>query len=672
MATILDLESEQERETIFRMSFGELCADARMRAFGVDYARVRTAAGGDLFVTPYGWPHLRSLLPENWYANQWFVQAGERQAGATGHVYRVPSRLVQGIDLLVKFSRVGQEVPLQLATSFPEGAVPPDQADARFNSPWEEFGLVMELRRGDYGPPVTLRAQRPLAIYAPPEQFDLWRLGRSACRFDLHQRQLAEDQEDRENACDLDIRRDYVLLYSWIKGIDAEQAFLRGWVPEAELKALTHRVIGELETKGFRVLDNKPKHFIVRQPQRGGPVLRRAGQIAYGLVDFELLQRTAEYQRQFHFVQRARYWALQNHRLDAPAAPLPAHLRPMRIFGVPYLYGTAPNGGGLWTVGNVPEVFDYFLPDRWRRTPRVKLALTHEVYRTRTRDHIHIIYRRSRVGERPAADPFYPQGKRVRAFGHNSPFEEAAIAEYLRAVGLPTIYPRAVYRTGHESIRAIYLRDESRYLSHARFVTPGPDPQPVLSPRHDYYTIWGEFRGVDPHRAYRPVGHWGFIDVRKALDDQLISPEEHNTVIGSARARLGRFGLTHKVLEEYELLLLFDEEGRLRRDPAGAFETLLCMDALTAHDFALLDEATYRRLIERTRSRLSAVGCEALNLSGNHLLLAMIPDGVLRTDAEGEVEITICNFEMIACPAILVPGGETPTPGRESASPRDA
>jgi hypothetical protein len=328
----------------------------------------------------------------------------------------------------------------------------------------------------------------------------------------------------------------------------------------------------------------------------------------------------------------------------------------MTIFGVPYLYGTTPNGGGLWTVGNVPEVFDYFLPDRWRRTPRVKLSLTHEVYRTRTRDHIHIVYRRSRVGERPPADPFYEQGKRIRAYGHNSPFEEAALAEYLRNVGIPTIYPRAIYRTGHESIRAVYLRDERRYLSHARFVTPGPDPQPALSPRHDYYIIWGEFRGVDAQRAYRPVGHWGFIDLRKALDDELISAAEHNAVIARARERLGRFGLTHKVLEEYELLLLFDEQGRFRREAHGDFETLLCMDVLSAHDFNLIDEATYRRLIERTRSRLSAVGCEALNLSGNHLLLAMTPDGVLRTDAEGQVEITVCNFELIVCPSVLAEG----------------
>ena len=50
------------------------------------------------------------------------------------------------------------------------------------------------------------------------------------------------------------------------------------------------RVIRELADKGFRVLDNKPGHVILRR-RRDGTLLQRHGALAYVLVDFELLQR---------------------------------------------------------------------------------------------------------------------------------------------------------------------------------------------------------------------------------------------------------------------------------------------------------------------------------------------------------------------------------------------
>ena len=57
-------------------------------------------------------------------------------------------------------------------------------------------------------------------------------------------------------------------------------------------------------------------------------------------------------------------------------ADFPEHLHAMRIFGVDYVYGdTASTGGKLWVVGHDPLLFDYFLPERWRRTP-AKACLT--------------------------------------------------------------------------------------------------------------------------------------------------------------------------------------------------------------------------------------------------------------------------------------------------------
>ena len=46
---------------------------------------------GDLYLTEYGVPHYRHLLPENWYEPAWFEAKRVRLVG-TGTVYRVPTR----------------------------------------------------------------------------------------------------------------------------------------------------------------------------------------------------------------------------------------------------------------------------------------------------------------------------------------------------------------------------------------------------------------------------------------------------------------------------------------------------------------------------------------------------------------------------------------------------
>jgi len=43
-------------------------------------------------------------------------------------------------------------------------------------------------------------------------------------------------------------------------------------------------------------------------------------------------------------------------------------------------------GGLLWVVGHDPELFNYFLPERWRRTPRWCLSEKRGVFHTRTKD----------------------------------------------------------------------------------------------------------------------------------------------------------------------------------------------------------------------------------------------------------------------------------------------
>ena len=637
------------RDPLLRARFDDLPAGMIVRAFGVDYAHLRPRQGGDLYVTRLGWRHAAGLDPACWYAERQYAQRGVRLPGSGGHAYHFETRLADGrpSGLVIKFSRMAQDVPVVIETSFPEAVPEEVLAQARFNSPLEEFGLVMELRQGAYGPrDLRIRTQRPLAIYVPPEEFDLWELGRSTSSFQVHRSLLAEEQDPGVKAIELDIRRIYVLLYGWIDGLDAEACFDAGDLSSEEFHALTPRVMRELGGKGFHVLDTKPKHFILRHRRRDGRILRRGGgELVYGLVDFELLQRTPGHQRLVTVARREAYWHLQSRppQLETPAVP--SHLLPVSIFGVDYIFGVAPDGGRVWVVGREPALFDYFLPDRWRRTPRVKLSAGNEVYRTRTRDHIDVVYRRSRVGLRPRVDPLAAAGKRIREAGYNSPFEEVAIAERLRQMGIPTTYPRAVYRTGHESLKAARLRDPRRIADHADVRTPGAEPGPVLAAQYDYYVIWDTYRGLDPLREAGPGAIGGVVGLDRARDDGLVTPQEMAEILERTRARLQCTGLPVEDIADDEFVVRVEAGGVARRD--GEVEVVLGLDALTAYDYGLLGEEPYLALMARMDERLRAVDCEKLDPNGHHRLLPMDPDGRFEKDASGDFHVTLCNFALI-------------------------
>jgi len=629
--------------------FDRLPPESLVRAFGVDYYHVVPPEGGDLYVTPFGFPQISQLMPANWYLDEWYAKEGEKLRGSTGHVYHVLSRPVQGkrADLVVKFSRVAQYVPLIVETSFAEDFDPEAIAAARFNSPMEEFGLVMELRRGLFGPPhVRILTQRPLAIYAPPEEFKLWQLGRNTSSFHSHRRFLEQDQEDAVKAIELDIKRKYVLLYSWIKGRDAEQFHDAGIVSESELHELTNRVASELRRKGFRVLDNKPKHFILRQGRKNGSPMRRdGGELIYGLVDFELLQRTPEHQRQFKTMQQERYHALHIDRHTYRPIPISSQLKPTSIFGVNYLYGTVQDGGHLWVVGRNPSLFDFFVPDRWRRTPRVKLSPLSEVYRTHTRDNIEVVYKRSRVGFPPRHDPLTEEGKRVRSHGYNSPFEEVVIAERLREMEIPTTSPLAIYRTGHASTKSRFRRDDRRFADHADLFAPGTPAMPILQPDYDYYTLWDYFRGFGPDSdAVEAVG----IDLEQAVASDLIGTDVRDAILGRMHRMLARLGLEQDQFEESEVSVykkVGDDVPCL--DARGEVYATFSVDALTAFEIGLLPETTYKSALHALNTRLHAADAEKLDTKGNHLLLSFDLDGEPRRDPDGELRCALCTFEFV-------------------------
>lgn len=544
----------------------------RIELLGVGYAHLKTSDGGDLYLTKHGQPLWEYLLPENWYARDWFEANRERLVG-TSTVYKVPTRKIRGtgLHLVVKWSRVGEDVPLDTMTIT-------KFINAEFNSPFEEFSLLMELRAGEMGPPgIRIRTQMPLAIYVPSERLQLWQTGRSESRIAA---KLA-----RHPGVELDILRQYVVLYGWIKGLDITELAER-WRfglegRETLFARATSLVRHELELKGYYMVDLKPQHVIVRQRPDGSLLRDRNGQMVYALVDYELLERTPEHEQAVRSVQRQVYLKHMARRFEvASSKPLPAHLKAANVLGVDYIFGHAESTGGLlWVVGKDPDLFNYFLPERWRRTPKESLSTTGQVFKTRTKDDINLVWRVSHIGDRPGRADGGKRAQAISAHGYNSPFEEFTSALALARTGVRTIYPRAIYMTGHKAGAGRSIADHRRYETFASLRTP--DGQPAVSKDHEYITVWGFWNGPDEVLAVRDGPYYRGINAEQACREKLIS------------------------------------------------------------------EVTLTELLKRARNRLRRAGFEDLNLKADHLLISFKPDNQMVTDTFGKPDFRLCNFELV-------------------------
>lgn len=535
---------------------------------GVRYAHLKTPEGGDLYLTEYGQRFWQQLLPENWLAPDWFEANRERLMG-TSAVYRVPTRRVRGIglDLVVKWSRVGEEVPMDTLTlnKF---------MHAEFNSPFEEVALLMELRASRLGPPqLRVRTQRPLGIYVPPERLQRWQTGRSESRIAA---KLA-----RHPGVELDILRQYVVLYGWVKGLDLTEV-ARRWgfdqdAREVFFNSATKLVNEDLELKGYRMVDMKPAHIIVRLAPDGQSLLRdRRGRLLYAVVDYELLERTPEHEQAVRSHQRQYYLQHMAHRFEVSGhRPLPPHLQRTRLLGVDYIFGHAESTGGLvWVVGHDPDLFNYFLPERWRRTPSRRLSTTGQVFYTFSKDNIHLVWRVSRLGDSPWVSGQPDRTAAILRHGYNSPFEEFAYALALSRAGVPTVYPRAIYMTGHWAGPSRPIADPRRYelLAHLRT----PDGHPAVAPDHEYITIWGFWNGPDEMLAVRDGQFYRSVDAQQAADEGLISAQTMAELVAYARQRLRECGFEHLNLKPDHLLLSVRADQTLVLDRSGRPEFRLC------------------------------------------------------------------------------------------------
>jgi len=534
---------------------------------GVDYVHVKTRDGGDLYLTRFGAPYWQNLLPENWYAPEWFETKRQRLEG-TSTVYKVPTRRVNGVtlSLVAKWSRVGEGVPLDTLTfnKF---------IHAEFNSPFEEFSLLMELRKGEAGPPgIRLRTQKPLAIYMPSERLQLWQTGRSEDKI--------RAKVVRHPGVEIDILRQYVVLYGWVKGLDAVESAEYLELHDQEraefLARITCLATHELWQKGYRVIDMKPAHVILRSGRDRSLLRDRNGQLAYALVDYELLERTPEHEQSVRSANRQIYLKHMARRFEADAAkPLPAHLHATNVMGVDYVFGRAESTGGLlWVVGKDPDLFNYFLPERWRRTPKKKLSSHNQVFTTFTKDNINLVWRVSRMGEPPWLTHPESSQEAVREHGFNSPFEEFAYALELSRHGVKTIYPRAIYMTGSKREPGHPAADERRFIELAQLLTP--EGEPVLRKGCNYITVWGYWNGPDELLAAQDDCHYTAMNAKHACADHLISVPVMEELLRAKAGKLAQCGLEDLNLKPDHLLISFDARQELVLDAAGKPEVRLC------------------------------------------------------------------------------------------------
>ena len=150
--------------------FDDVPPEFRRRVYRVPYVQLDDSSGGRLWVTRQGWPLVSHLDPANWFLDEQYRERGQRLSGGSGAVYRVPTsgNVARGIDLVVKFSRMGQDVPLQVSSQFPHD-VPRHVIDsAVFNDPLQEFGVLDALRSSRFGPPeLRILTKRPWRSIRP-------------------------------------------------------------------------------------------------------------------------------------------------------------------------------------------------------------------------------------------------------------------------------------------------------------------------------------------------------------------------------------------------------------------------------------------------------------------------------------------------------------------------
>ncbi|MGA1823374.1 MAG: hypothetical protein ACMUIP_01835 [bacterium] len=535
-----------------------------LKIFGLEYAHLRLGNEDDLYVTRFGLPFIENLHPKNFLTDKtWFDQNSTRLSG-TSCLYKVTTKEVDGKqkEIVMKWNRMGQEIPGEYDDYCSE-----ELAYAEFNSPFEEFSLVMELRNALYSSGKKIIIQTPLAIYVPAKAVELWKSGRKEYKM--------RSKIDSHKEIELDMLRSYAVIYGWIKGLDAVQACKEGILDEKYMSLLTLDSESRLEKSGFIVRDSKPHHIIV-MPKDRDLAKDKNKNILYALVDFELLERTPEREEIVKKDKRAEYLKRQKDRFSITIPEkFPSHLHYVNIFGVDYAYGHVESTKGrLWVVGRDPNLFEYFLPEKWEQIQKTKISVYEEMYYTLTKDNIHLAWKISKVGLQPDMDPFRAEEKKILEYGYNSPFEEVAIAVELSRKGIASIYPRAIYMTSNKSYISDSFFDNSRYESHKDILNP--DGTPILRYDRDYIIIWGYWNGPDERLVAKDGDFYEGINVLRAYRKGIITQAQYFELLQRAKEELYKVDIEDLNLRGNHLLISVDSTGTLISDTQGRIELRVC------------------------------------------------------------------------------------------------
>src|SRR5574340_1232601 len=125
---------------------------------------------------------------------------------------------------------------------------------------------------------------------------------------------------------DLDILKQYKLIYEWIKGKNLIEVFELINVDSSELlshlKKINYKGIGDLNKKGYLVADMKPEHIIISEENTErikeigsaqdidapGKQIELLYQLLndgnYSVIDYELLSRTPQYEEAVKSLRR--------------------------------------------------------------------------------------------------------------------------------------------------------------------------------------------------------------------------------------------------------------------------------------------------------------------------------------------------------------------------------
>jgi hypothetical protein len=372
----------------------------------------------------------------------------------------------------------------------------------------------------------------------------------------------------------IDIDRNYAVIYRWIKGINIVEAYKRGVVRQQDIGELTEKAEIEMRDNGFIIADHKAEHLIVKLVDTN--VLRdNNGNIMYGYVDYELLERTPEREKIRRQTRRSEYLKHMRNRFSEHVNTEPS-LQKMNIFDVPYLYSEVPSSKGrLWVVGNDPFLFDYFLPEKWRHVNRTRLSKYHDIFYKMSRDGIHLVLKTSKIGLQPDVDPFTEYGRKILEHGYNSPFEEVALALELDREGLPAIYPRAIYMTGSIATISEEDMDNSRYESHSNILIPEKN-ESILKKHHDYIILWGYWNVLDEKLDPFYGKNHTAISVLNAYRHKHISKSTYFTIMEQTRDKILSIGYEDLNFRGTHILLTFNQDHEIVLGKDGIPVTRIC------------------------------------------------------------------------------------------------